>query len=357
MKKNKKVVVAMSGGIDSSVVAALLKKEGYDVVGLFMRMHNFSKPDDAKKTSEKLGIDFKIIDARKEFKKRVIDYFVNEYKKGRTPNPCVECNRWIKFNFLIKELIKQKADHIATGHYARINENSKCKTQNDKSKCKNYKLITAEDKNKDQSYFLWTLNQKQLAKILFPIGDYTKTKIKKIAKDLKLPTYKNKESQEICFIKDVDLYKFLNSKIKTKKGDIITINGKKVGKHKGLHLYTIGQRKGIRIGGIGPFYVVDKNYKKNELIVAQSDFNEALFKKEMMVENINWINKINLPTKCKVKIRYLHPAVPCRVMNYESRIMNHEYKVVFDKKQRAITPGQSAVFYLKDEVLGGGIIK
>lgn len=355
-KNNKKVVCAMSGGVDSSVAAALLKKEGYKVVGVFMRMHNFSNPEDAKKTAKKLGIDFKIIDTRKEFKKRVIDYFIKEYVRGRTPNPCVECNRWIKFNFLIEEMLKQKADFVATGHYTRL-----CREFSISNSQFSNKLLTARDKTKDQSYFLWTLNQKQLSKILFPVGDYTKNEIKKIAKDLDLPAHKSKESQEICFI-NTNLHEFLRKRINTNKGLIITKDGKKVGEHEGLAFYTIGQRKGIGIGGIGPFYVIDKNYKKNELIVAQGDFNKALFKKEMLVKKINWINETNLPAdrqglplKCKVKIRYLHPAMPATI-NEQQTMNNEQLKVFFNKKQRAITPGQSAVFYRGNEVLGGGII-
>ena len=347
--KKKRVIAAMSGGVDSSVAAAILKEKGYDVVGAFMRMHQHSNPADAKKVAEKLGVSFRVWDVRKEFKKRVIDYFIKEYKSGRTPNPCVECNRHIKFNFLIKKMMEAGAQYVATGHYAR-------KSQITNHKSQNSKLLVARDKSKDQSYFLWTLKQNQLKKILFPVGDYTKKEIRVMAKKWELPVYEKKESQEICFV-NKDLGSFLKKYIKTKSGPIITIDGKKIGEHHGLAFYTIGQRKRIGIGGIGPFYVVEKDLKNNTLIVAQSDFNEALFKKEMMVEKVNWISNVKFPLKCNVKIRYLTKAVPASIMKHETCNIKHKnYLVVFDKKQRAITPGQSAVFYKRNEVLGGGII-
>jgi tRNA-specific 2-thiouridylase len=355
MIRKGKVIVAMSGGVDSSLAAALLKNRGYDVSGVFMRMHNKSNPKDAKIIAKKLGIRFKILNVQKEFKKKVVDYFISEYKKGRTPNPCVMCNKYIKFKFLIDKMLELKADFVATGHYARI---------------RNSKLLVACDKTKDQSYFLWQLTQKQLAKIIFPIGDYTKIQVREMAKRFKLPVYNKKDSQEICFVND--LGNFLKKYIKVKPGPIITTDGKKVGEHDGLAFYTIGQRKGIEIGlprlaeasrreagGIGPFYVVEKDFKKNALIVAQGDFDKALFKKEMVVKNVNWINKPNLPAgrqefpfRCKVKIRYGHKAVSAKI----SKLQTTKYKVLFNAPQRAITPGQSAVFYKGNELFGGGII-
>jgi len=335
----------MSGGVDSSIATALLKKQGHDVVGVFMKFWrepgiaqenlccSAEAKADARRIAGKLGIPFYVLDVRKEFKKKVVDYLIEEYKKGNTPNPCVECNRWIKFKFLMDKALALKADYITTGHYVRI---------------KNGKLLVAKDRNKDQSYFLWTLTQKQLKKTLFPVGDYTKKEVRALAKKWDLPVYEKKESQEICFIPDSDINKFLKKRIGVKKGAIITTKGEKKGEHEGLAYYTIGQRKGIKIGGIGPFYVVDKDFKKNALIVVQSDFNEALYKKEMRVKGVNWISgKPKFPLKCKVKIRYLTPSV--------SVIVNQN-KVIFNKKQRAVTPGQSAVFYKGDEVLGGGII-
>jgi len=339
MENKKKIIAAMSGGVDSSVVAAILKNRGYNVVGVFMSMGKHSNSIDARKVAKILNIPFYILNVQNEFKKRVVDYFIDEYKKGNTPNPCVECNKHIKFRFLIDMAMKLKADYVATGHYARI---------------KKGKLLTAKDTKKDQTYFLWTLKQKQLKKILFPIGDYTKIEVRAMAKKFNLQVHDKQDSQEICFI-NTDIQDFLNKNIKAKSGDIITTEGKKKGKHRGLAFYTIGQRKRIKIGGIGPFYVVKKDFKNNVLIVGQSDFNEALFKKEMIVKNTNWLPGKPYFGKCKVKIRSMAKAVPARVMNYESRIKNC-VKVIFNENQRAINPGQSAVFYLKDEVLGGGVI-
>jgi len=324
----KKVIVATSGGVDSSVAAAILKNKGYNVVAVFMKFwkDNLEAEKDARKVAKKLDIPFYIINVKKEFKKRVVDCFIKDYEKGKTPNPCVECNKYIKFKFLFKKALEMKADFIATGHYARI---------------KNNQLFVAKDKKKDQSYFLWNL--KNLDKILFPLGNYEKGEIREMAKKLGLDVYR--DSQEICFI-DKDISSFLSEKIKNKKGDIV-FNEKKVGKHNGLHFYTIGQRKGIKIGGIGPFYVVKKNYRKNELIVAQSNFNDALFKKELYFSHFNWISNVKFPLKCKAKIRYLSNSVDCVV---------NKNKVVFLKKQRAVTSGQSIVFYSRGKVLGGGII-
>lgn len=341
MTRKGKVIVAMSGGVDSSLAAALLKNRGYDVSGVFMRMHNKSNPKDAKIVAKKLGIPFYVIDAQKEFKKRVVDYFISEYKKGRTPNPCVECNKHIKFKILFDKMIELKADYIATGHYVRPRRIGLGPT----------KLFIARDRFKDQTYFLWQLKQEQLSKTIFPIGNYTKPRVREMAKKFKLSVFNKKDSQEICFT--TNIYEFLRSRIHANEGPIITNDGKKIGEHMGLAFYTIGQRKGIEAAG-GPFYVVGKDFKKNALIVAQGDFDKALFKKEMIVKNVNWINKPNLPAgrqefpfRCKVKIRYGHKAVPCIVS---------KLKIKFLRPQRAITPGQSAVFYRGNEVLGGGVI-
>ena len=372
--KKKKVICAISGGIDSSVAAALLKKQGYDVIGVFMRFWYPEAPQinadrnadlrrnenrccsaeaqaDARKVAAQLKIPFYTLNLEKEFKKRVVDYFIEEYKKGRTPNPCVECNRWIKFKFLMEKALALKADYIATGHYARI------KFVN--SKQVRYSLMTAKDKTKDQSYFLWTLTQNQLKRILFPIGDYKKKEVRAMAKKWGLPVYEKRESQEICFL-DTDLRGFLKSRIHAEKGPIVTTKGEKVGEHEGLAFYTIGQRKGIKIGGIGPFYVVGKDFKKNTLIVAKSEQAPELYKKEMIVEKVNWISgkEPNFPLRCRVKIRYLHPASLATITKIQdTKNKKQKYLVVFDKKQRAITPGQSAVFYRRNEVLGGGIIE
>jgi tRNA-specific 2-thiouridylase len=288
-----------------------------------MLMHRNSNPRDAKLVAKKLKISFEILDVRKEFKKWVIDYFIREYKKGNTPNPCVECNKHIKFKILLNKAAQLKADYIATGHYARI---------------KNKKLLVAKDKQKDQSYFLWALNKKQLEEVLFPIGDYTKEQVRGLAKKFNLPVAEKKESQDICFTVS-------RQNFKAKAGSIITTDGKKVGEHKGLVFYTIGQRKGIEIGGIGPFYVVKKDFKNNALIVSKSE--KDLLKKEMIIKNVNWISGKPHNGTCKVKIRSMASMVSTSIK---------KNKVIFDKPQRAITPGQSAVFYKGNEVLGGGVI-
>ena len=344
----------MSGGVDSSVAAALLKNNGYDVVGVFMKFWTPQERGghrraenlccsakarmDAKRVAVKLNIPFYVLNVQKEFKKRVVDYFINEYKKGNTPNPCVMCNKYIKFKFLSKKMLETEADFIATGHYARI---------------KGRKLLVAKDIKKDQTYFLWTLNQKQLKKILFPIGDYTKEQVRGLAKKLGLPVFEKRDSQEVCFV-NTNINEFLRKRINTNKGSIITVDGKKIGGHEGLIFYTIGQRKGIKIGGIGPFYVVDKDFKNNALIVAQSEQVSELYKKEMLVSGVNWIDKPKkFPFHCKVKIRYLHKAMPATVF----KVYGSKFKVLFTNPQRAVTPGQSAVFYSGNEVLGGGIIE
>jgi len=341
------VIVAMSGGVDSSTAAAILKRNGYDVVGVFMkfwkepnrknenRCCSIEAKRDAQRVAIKLGIPFYAINAKKEFKKRVVDYLIREYKKGNTPNPCVECNKYIKFKFLFDELNKLKADYIATGHYAQV---------------RNRKLLIAKDIKKDQTYFLWTLKREQLAKIIFPIKDYAKEQVRGLAKKFKLPVFEKNDSQEICFV-NTNINEFLQKRINTNKGPILTTDGRKVGEHDGLIFYTIGQRKGIRIGGTGPYYVVRKDFKKNALIVSKSE--KDLLQKEMMVKNVNWVSGKVFSGKCKVKIRSMAKMVPCIIC----KIQNTKYKIQFDKPQRAVTPGQSAVFYLGKEVLGGGIIE
>ena len=321
---NKRVIVAMSGGVDSSVAAAILKNQGYDVVGIFMLMHKDSNSQDAKVVAKKLKINFKVLDVRKEFKKQVIDYTLKEHKLGNTPNPCVECNKYIKFRFLLEKMVQLKADFVATGHYVRI---------------KNKRLFIAKDAKKDQSYFLWTLKQEQLKRILFPLSDYTKEQVRGLAKKLKLPVFNKKESQDICFTVPAEAL------AKAGPGLILTTDNKKIGTHKGLTFYTIGQRKGIEISDAKPYYVVQKDFKKNALIVSQSE--KDLLQKEMIVKNINFINGKSYSGKCKIKIRSTAKTADAMIKNN---------KIIFKKPQRAITSGQSAVIYKGKEVLGGGVI-
>jgi len=358
--KNKRVVVAMSGGIDSSVAAALLK-EGLacpelgrrEVIGVFMKFWGGSTESEkrARLVAKKLGISFYVFNFENDFKKKVVDYFLKDSKLGLTPNPCVVCNKEIKFGLLFKKLKSLKADYITTGHYARL----KREIPNPKSQIPNYKyrLLKAKDKNKDQSYFLWKLDQKILKKTLFPIGDYTKPEIRNLAKKFKLSFEDVAESQEICFVQ-TNIIDFLKKHLKTKPGLIITRPGLVLGQHQGLWFYTIGQRKGIGLAGGKPYYVLDKDIKNNILIVTNNE--KDLYKKELVVKNLNWISgkAPKFPLKAMVGIRYNHKPASAILKNN---------KIVFLKSQKAVTPGQSAVFYLpngkagkKGELLGGGII-
>jgi len=345
--RQKKVLCAVSGGIDSSVAVVLLRRQGFRVVACFLRLHDKSSEAEkrAKEIAHHLSIPLCIIDLRKEFKEKVIDYFIKEHRKGRTPNPCVVCNEKIKISFLLKKAKQFKCDFIATGHYARKKE-----VRNKKNGKVIYKLFKAKDKKKDQSYFLWRLNQGQLAHILFPIGDYTKNEVKKLAKEFRLPVFDIPESQEICFISD-SLDDFLTRHIKNKAGKIVDIKGNELGKHQGLFSYTIGQRKGIKLPG-GPYYVVSKDIKKNILVVSKKK--KDLLKKQLLIGDINWISgkKMSLPLKAKVKIRYRHKGVLAIIKSYRKDYL----EVIFSRPQEAITPGQSAVFYKGQEVLGGGVI-
>ena len=351
----------MSGGIDSSVAAALLKKDSFDVIGVFMKF--WKAPDKygltegwnrccssesearARKVAKILKIPFYVLNFEKDFKKRVVDYFLDENKKGLTPNPCVVCNKEVKFGLLLRKALKLKADYIATGHYARLGKNQTRQV---------YELYKGRDKEKDQSYFLWKLNQKQLKHILFPVGNLTRKEVEKLARKFKLPFSGVKKSQEICFIKTT-IEDFLKRYLKTKPGHIVGANGKILGRHEGLCFYTIGQRKGIGFSG-GPYYVLDKNLRKNLLTVTKNE--RDLYKKELIVKNVNWIicREPKLPLKAKVKIRYRHqPTSAIIVKDLKFKIKSY-YKVILGTPQRAITPGQSVVFYKNQEILGGGTI-
>lgn len=330
----------MSGGVDSSVAAALLKEAGFEVWGAFLKLTDLPNFKEGEKTALKIAktleIPFLVLDLRKEFKKIIIDKFLEEYTAGRTPNPCVICNREIKLGILLKKALSLGFDFLATGHHVRK---------------RNSKILKGKDKNKDQSYFLYRLTQKQLKNILFPIGDYTKDEVRKLAKKFKVSDLITSESQEICFIPK-EINDFLKKHLKEKPGNIIDREGNIVGKHKGLHFYTIGQRKGIRIGGSPkPLYVLDKDLKKNILIVTQNQ--KDLERKELVCERVNWISgkKPKIPLRVGAKVRYRHKAGLATVKP------SRNLKVVFDQPQRAITPGQSVVFYKGQELLGGGVIK
>lgn len=409
--KDKKIVfVALSGGVDSSVAALLLKKQGYYVVGVFMRCWRDESPDasvgascmekdaeDARKVAEKLEIPFYVWDFEKEYKKRVVDYMVNGYKKGITPNPDVMCNKEIKFGLFLEKALKMGADYVATGHYVRlysvvnvqnvvdvVNEKQlqQAKRSNKRSDTA-LQLFEAKDKNKDQSYFLWTLTQKQLQHCLFPIGDYLKSEVRKIAKKADLLTAEKKDSQGICFLGKVTLDDFLGKYIPKKKGDIINISGEKIGEHKGAYFYTIGQRRGLGIGGrpikLGesrpkgtggaPYYVVEKDVKKNIIKVAEGK-SEALYKKEIELSDVNFINPIIHNSKFIIpvlaRVRYRQPLIKAKLVISNQELVNRKnkkslvpsYYLLFTEPIKFIAPGQSAVFYSsKGEMLGGGVIK
>ena len=361
MLKNKRVVLGMSGGVDSSVAAILLKEQGYEVIGVFMK--NWEEKDDNGNcmaeedykdviaVAEQLDIPYYSVNFVKEYWDKVFTYFLDEYKKGRTPNPDVMCNKEIKFKAFLDYAMKLGADYVATGHYARIlheEKNGKIKSV----------MLRGIDDNKDQTYFLCQLTQEQLEKVLFPIGEYTKPQIREIAEKYNLATAKKKDSTGICFIGERDFNEFLSKYLPAKGGNIVNTEGKILGKHNGLMYYTIGQRKGIGIGntieGTGePWFVVDKNLETNELIVTQGD-KSVLYSKGLIATDFNFINieDIEFPMECTVKFRYRQFDSKATI----KKLSDEKYEVLFDEPQKAVTPGQIVVAY-KDEVcLGGGVI-
>jgi tRNA-specific 2-thiouridylase len=358
-KKNKfrdsrKILLALSGGVDSAVAAALLKKQGFEVTAVFFRFLGNKEAETslkkAKKIAKKLDISLKVIDARKEFKKKVIDCFVRDYGNGITPNPCVRCNREMKFKLLFDLLKKMKADCAATGHYASINVRP-FPSPKSPGIPQGRTLCEARDKSKDQSYFLYRLTQRELSKIIFPLGEHKKAEVKKLAKKLNLPVLDSRESQDVCFIPGNDLNTYLNKYIKRKPGNIVDESGNILGTHKGLPFYTIGQRRGIEIGGKGPYFVIGKNSRKNELVV--SNDSKSLLIKKFELKNVHWINKpTKFPANAKIQTRYHSVKISAKIKKTKGDRWEVKSKVPF----RAVTPGQSAVFYQGEEVIGGGII-
>ncbi len=351
----------MSGGVDSSVAAYLLKKQGYDVIGVTMQIWeatdnngtccSLTAVEDARKVASKLDIPHYVFNFKQSFDKKVIQYFISEYLQGKTPNPCIACNKHIKFDELLNRAIKMDIDYVSTGHYARI---EKVKKQNKKR----YILKKAKDKTKDQSYVLYNLTQEQLARSIFPLGNLTKKKVRKIAKKIGLGVSEKPDSQEICFVEDNDYPKFIQEQTKKEfeKGDIVDLEGNILGQHGGIHKYTVGQRKGIKTMSNKPLYVVRIDTQRNEVVVGEE---EDIYTRELIAEDLNWISieKLEGELKAKAKIRYRSEDADCTISKIEEKNSGiGKVLVRFDKKQRAITPGQSVVFYKKDVVLGGGII-
>jgi tRNA-specific 2-thiouridylase len=342
----KKIAVAMSGGVDSSVAAAILKEQGYDVMGVTMKLWpgntsnerccSISNIEDAKSVAEQLSIPHHVVDMQEIFKHTIIDNFISEYEKGRTPNPCVRCNKLIKFDALLKKVKGLGADFLATGHYARIEKIAG-----------KYILKKGIDQTKDQSYFLHSLKQEALSRTIFPLGDLTKQEVRKIAKKFKLNVADKEESQEICFVEGN-----FGELFRPKEGDIIDMDGKVIGKHKGYQLYTIGQRRGLGLSRKDPAYVLKIDPKTNTITVGNRG---DVYGDDLIAGDLNWISvdRIDSPIKVKAKIRYNSPGSEAEILP----LFKEKVKVMFKKPQFAITPGQSVVFYDGDTVVGGGIIQ
>ncbi len=380
------VVVGLSGGVDSSVAAHILKEQGHHVIGLFMRNWNdesviidnecpwIEDSNDALQVAESLNIPFQVLDFSKEYKERIVDYMFREYKNGRTPNPDVLCNREVKFDLFLKKALELGADYVATGHYCRKDisaENGK----------ETYRLLAGKDGTKDQSYFLCQVNQEQLSKALFPIGDLNKTEVRALAKKIGLNTAEKKDSQGLCFIGKVKLPVFLQQQLKPKKGKVIEIDrdhdtfkvhnnphgsyaldssmGKILGEHDGAHYFTIGQRKGLNIGGTPlPLFIIGTDTTENIIYVGQGEDHPGLFRKGLTVKNedIHWLRKdltlqVGESEDYLCRIRYRQALTEANLIQ-----KNNELLITFNKPQRGITPGQFVAWYKNDELIGSGVI-
>ncbi len=356
----KKVIVGMSGGVDSSVSAYLLQQQGYQVAGLFMK--NWEEDDtdeycsaatdlaDAQAVCDKLGIELHTVNFAAEYWDNVFELFLEEYKAGRTPNPDILCNKEIKFKAFLEFAAEDLgADYIATGHYVRRQDIDGTT-----------RLLRGVDNNKDQSYFLYTLSAEQVAQSLFPVGELEKPEVRRIAEQLELATAKKKDSTGICFIGERKFRDFLARYLPAQPGPIVTVDGQTIGEHQGLMYHTLGQRKGLGIGGLkdggeDPWYVVDKDVENNILLVAQGHDHPRLFSTGLIAQQLHWVDRktVTTPFRCTIKTRYRQQDVPCTVTPLD----NERIEVTFDEPVSSVTPGQSAVFYQGEVCLGGGIIE
>lgn len=378
MKKT--VYVGMSGGVDSSVTAALLKEQGYNVVGVYMKNWTKDLPglpcpwkddyQDAKRVAVQLGVDFKVYDFQKQYHQKVVDYMIDEYKAGRTPNPDIMCNQEVKFRLFLDTALEDGADFIATGHYARImkSDESRVMSQERAAAAHNSQLTThnsselhmAANTDKDQTYFLYRVSEQALLKSLMPIGEFkTKAEVRAVAKKLGLATADKKDSQGICFVGKVGIREFLEQYITTKTGVIIDQAGREIGQHDGAIFYTIGQRQGLDVGGGLPYYVVGKNMVKNEVYVTTDLDDEKLWNNRLTLTDVHWINgEPDLSKRYQVRTRYRAPLVEAtlQVAPPQGKNVQKTLAVALSAKIRAITPGQSTVIYDGNRVVGGGIV-
>jgi len=353
--KGKLVVVAMSGGVDSSAAAAILKREGYEVIGVTMRLWtegnggspaphrrccSLEEVEDARRVCQVLDIPFYVLNFEPQFQTYVVDYFCQEYLRGRTPNPCLACNKWIKFDFLLNRALTLGADYMATGHYARIERRDG-----------RYALLKAIDSAKDQSYVLYNLGQRELEHLLFPLGERTKSEARRVAQEMGLPVWDKAESQEICFVTNGDYHDFLTERRLTQPGDIVNTEGKVLGKHSGIGFYTVGQRRGLGLVAHKPLYVLSIEPDSNRVVVGS---NEQLLCSELVASDVSYVSGEPPcePKDVTAKIRYKSPETKATLYH-----QGRQARIVFEEPQRAITPGQAVVFYSDDVVLGGGIIE
>ena len=384
-----RVFVGMSGGVDSSVAAALLVEQGHDVTGVYMKNWSEDLPGmhcpwaedvaDAKRVAVGLGIDFQVFDFQKEYKQNVVDYMIREYQAGRTPNPDVMCNQEVKFKLFLEAALAAGAECIATGHYARTflpaGPVARSAPENFSDELKTFsgaappratrradsclsegRLFRAHDDNKDQTYFLYRVTSGALAKTMFPLGDFTKAEVRQMAKERGLWTASKKESMGICFVGQVGIREFLSEYVETSPGDIIDQQtGAVVGRHDGAIFYTLGQRHGLNVGGGLPYYVVGKDMAKNEVYASRSIDDGNLWRKELTLADVHWINQPPKGDTCQVRVRHRAPLINAEIarVNYDD---GEKVTVVLSEPQRAVAPGQSAVIYDGEECLGGGII-